>query len=334
MRWCRATRRPSVADSGGGDTETLQTDVMRFLAILAMCLMAVFALVQSIPLQEPPRPPDAPASTDTAAHARAQRRLAGLQERLQELVARTRAAQEDEAHARQALVSSRTELDLATDQAEQARQQRDLVQTELQQLKQELTQARAELDSLERARREKTLSLLEVQRRLRREQGRVDRIDQRVASLPSSPRQLPEKALEEKGRPVPEDTTPAQPGFTLRFASAEALDRLVAAGMVGFYGIAEERAWRLRLDSGKPVFNRETSPRVFHEMAPATVPPRYTRAFSATAGEQALAAVVWGVRLPRGTESEIGSLTRDVEGGELVIGADGRVSVGSDRAHQ
>jgi hypothetical protein len=49
------------ADAGGA--ADLQTDVMRFMAILALCLVAIFALVQSIPLI-----PEAPAeSTATAA---------------------------------------------------------------------------------------------------------------------------------------------------------------------------------------------------------------------------------------------------------------------------
>lgn len=39
--------RQSTADIG----ETLQSDVMRFMAILALCLVAIFALVQSLPLQ-------------------------------------------------------------------------------------------------------------------------------------------------------------------------------------------------------------------------------------------------------------------------------------------
>ena len=43
----------------GGDTEAggaadLQTDVMRFMAILSLCLVAIFALVQSIPLSPAP----------------------------------------------------------------------------------------------------------------------------------------------------------------------------------------------------------------------------------------------------------------------------------------
>ncbi len=44
------------ADSGGA--ADLQTDIMRFMAILALCLVAIFALVQSIPLV--PEPPPVP----------------------------------------------------------------------------------------------------------------------------------------------------------------------------------------------------------------------------------------------------------------------------------
>lgn len=42
-------------DAEGGGVADLQTDVMRFMAILAICLVVIFALVQSIPLS-PPQP--------------------------------------------------------------------------------------------------------------------------------------------------------------------------------------------------------------------------------------------------------------------------------------
>jgi len=45
------------ADSDGGAAD-LQTDVMRFMAILSLCLVAIFALVQSIPPTAPALPPD------------------------------------------------------------------------------------------------------------------------------------------------------------------------------------------------------------------------------------------------------------------------------------
>ncbi len=44
-------------DAEGGGVADLQTDVMRFMAILSLCLMAIFALVQSIPLAPSPKDP-------------------------------------------------------------------------------------------------------------------------------------------------------------------------------------------------------------------------------------------------------------------------------------
>ena len=46
-------------DAEGGGVADLQTDVMRFMAILAICLVVIFALVQSIPLR-PAEPVPAP----------------------------------------------------------------------------------------------------------------------------------------------------------------------------------------------------------------------------------------------------------------------------------
>ncbi len=43
-----------LADGESGGIADLQTDVMRFMAILAICLVAIFALVQSIPLDAEP----------------------------------------------------------------------------------------------------------------------------------------------------------------------------------------------------------------------------------------------------------------------------------------
>jgi len=52
MRRRRHARLPPASGASGGDTDALQTDVMRFMAIIGLCLMAVFALVQGIPVQE------------------------------------------------------------------------------------------------------------------------------------------------------------------------------------------------------------------------------------------------------------------------------------------
>ena len=56
--------RGSDADAGG--VTDLQTDVMRFMAILSLCLVAIFALVQSIPLAPTPPVPDQPVPNSQA----------------------------------------------------------------------------------------------------------------------------------------------------------------------------------------------------------------------------------------------------------------------------
>jgi len=55
------------ADMDVGGAADLQTDIMRFMAILSLCLVAIFALVQSIPLTpaEPAPPEPSPAPTAT-----------------------------------------------------------------------------------------------------------------------------------------------------------------------------------------------------------------------------------------------------------------------------
>ncbi len=59
------------ADSDVGGAADLQTDVMRFMAILSLCLVAIFALVQSIPLTpvEPAAEHDAPSEEPVVVEA-------------------------------------------------------------------------------------------------------------------------------------------------------------------------------------------------------------------------------------------------------------------------
>ncbi len=66
------TRSPLFYPMHRGDTDAggaadLQTDIMRFMAILALCLVAIFALVQSIPLLPEPEKPPVPAQAAVTA---------------------------------------------------------------------------------------------------------------------------------------------------------------------------------------------------------------------------------------------------------------------------
>ncbi|MEN8761796.1 MAG: hypothetical protein ABF290_05125 [Thiogranum sp.] len=311
----RRSRYTAAAGSTGSDTDALQTDVMRFMSILGLCLMAVFALVQSIPQPEKDRIRPGPELEKLhQAIAVQQQRAQLLQAELERLTAQMRNAQARNSSAQQALSSAQQQLSLIVDQTQQARSDRDRLTAELDVLKRQLAQGRAELAGIQQAARTRTHSLHELRRQLDEQQEKLDDISQRTTTL------------KKQKRPPPEPG-PDKQGFTLRFASSGALHSLVAAGTVSLYGMAGKQAWRLSLSAGSPVFAPDAFPGWFHEMAAATVPVEYIQTLEKSVDRLAQASVVWGVQLPPATKQGIASLTRDLQGGNLLIGADGQVTL-------
>jgi hypothetical protein len=299
---------------------------MRFMSILGLCLMAVFALVQSIPLQEKDRiRPEPEQEKLHQAIAVQQERARILQADLKRLMAQMRSAQERNTRAQQALSSAQQQLTLLADQTQQARSDRDRLTAELDVLRRQLAQGRDELAGIQQAAQMKSHSLRELQRQLGEERKKLDDISQRANALQRKQARTPSSPLVGK-RPLPVPKS-AKQGFTLRFASAGALHRLVAAETVSLYGMVGKQAWRLSLRAGSPVFAPDSFPGWFHEMAASTVPAEYVQTLEKSVGRLAPSSVVWGVQLPPATKQRLASLTRGLQGGNLVIDADGRVTL-------
>ena len=321
IRAGRRAKYPAVTGDGGTDTETLQTDVMRFMAILGLCLTAVFALVQSLPADNKDRSPQAP-PTDPLQHASEVERL---QAQLEELRAQIRAAQVRHGQAQRAIASTQERLAHSLEAAHKARHERERLSAEIEQLHEALKRDR---QAPKAAQTEQPLA----GRATRRDEQKPPRTDSRRPAKPlaAQPDDRSRPHLAEQARHA--ERPPTAQGFTLRFASREALDRLVSTGSVRFYGMAGKQAWLLSLRQGGPGFAQAAFPGQFHEMAAATVPPPYVEAFAKLARDPGAGSVVWGVQLPPETERQITSLTRDLQGGALVIAADGRVHLdGEDR---
>jgi Skp family chaperone for outer membrane proteins len=255
---------------------------MRFMAIIGLCLMAVFALVQSIPVQKPDKPVQVvPAAT-----------------------------------VRQAI---QNEIQQAS---QPQHQQVQKLQVELDALKSEKDQTQVLL-AVAQQRYEQVIGQVQQAREVRERQ-------ELVASKQPSPSQA-EKAASNKPPPVP-DAPPAEKpqGFTLRFASATALDRLITAGSVSLYGMADQQAWRLSMQAGGPAVARTSLPGSFHEMAATTVPAYYIRSLDDMADGPGPTPVVWGVQLPPSTRVAITTLVEQQQaqgeqGGTLVIQDNGQV---------
>lgn len=356
----RSTRYNAAAGSTGSDTDALQTDVMRFMSILGLCLMAVFALVQSLPLQETdPVQPEPDREQLHEAIAIQQQRAQALTTQLDRLLRQIEQAQAGKSDAQQALSVARRHLAEIANQTQQTRREQKLLSVEVDSLRQQLAQGRYTLAALQQAADDKAQSLRTLEQRLGQEKKKLDEIRKRTHEVkmqqaritppPVIEKHLPSvltsekkdfvlqndpKAKQErltsppfieKHRPL--EPAPVKKGFTLRFASTEALERLVAAGTVSLYAMADKQAWRLSLHHGHPDFTEATFPRWFHEMAVSTVPLDYVRNLETSIGQSAQSSVVWGVQLPATTKRSIASLTRGRQGGDLVIAANGQVTL-------
>jgi hypothetical protein len=234
-------------DSDAGGAADLQTDIMRFMAILALCLVAIFALVQSIPLvpeapTQSPAPAAPPPTTETI-------------EADSESVARN--------------------VDPAPPKTE-----------------------------------------AENVARLTRPKWTTTFVPGQVAAVEATP-----VKQDSSDKPAPASNTTDDKGFTLRFESDLALTRLVAAGTVGLYAIADGRARRMTVSESRISFWDASAPNSYHEMETSTVPRPVIDALARTGVNTA--DVGWGVTLPGQLREQLDSLMRGNSGGTLVIGRDG-----------
>ena len=363
-RW-RSTRYNRVAGTGG-DTDALQTDVMRFMSILGLCLMAVFALVQSLPLH------DAESVQKDLERSRLHEKIVvqqqhaqALKAELQRLLSLVERANAEKAEKERALSDAKQQLTEVEERTDQARTEQLRVSRELRHLQQRLTRGRHALASLQQAADDKAQSLRTLQQHLTREVRKLDEIRQKAREIKlqraeEERRQATrarQRKLEEKQRrqaalrraeeqrkqesrvkraetratpsPVIEEQKPkpAKKGFTLRFASDEALQKQVASGGVSLFAMVDKQAWRLTLPERRPVFTDAAFPAWFHEMAASTVPDEFVKQLRLFVPAKTRGSVVWGVQLPPATKQDIASLTRGRKGGDLVIASNGRVSL-------
>ena len=309
------------ASAAGSDTDAMQTDVMRFMSIIGLCLMAVFALVQGIPMQESEKPVQAIQA------ARIRQEIQEQQQQLRALQAELRALKSEKERTQQALTDSKQRLAQLTGKTQQARELRDSLETQLEYLGQQLEQGRQTLADIEQDSTQKEHNLDELRGRLLNTQAQLDHDREEIAAVKQQLRQKTAQPVVEKPAPVAPvaKPVPAKRGFSLRFASDAALDRLVTAGSVSLYGMANQQAWRLSMAAGRPAAEPVSFPGWFHEMSAATVPAHYIQSLETVANGPGQATVVWGVQLPTAAKAAIASLTHEQQGGELVIRSNGQV---------
>jgi hypothetical protein len=310
------------------EVEVLQTDVMRFFAILCLCLMAIFALVKTLPMAPPTGRPAIVEPPDLKAEAEAlQKYTAKLKEKLAEMRAQVQVAALD--------------AEKSSTAAAMAEKKEQEVLKRLNRARQDLGGVSRSLEETRSALKLREMKLAEIMRDLDNKQrirsalqSQIENETQHLAKIRASleqaaqdlNRQLPPEPSSEKIKPA--EISPPQPDkteFTLRFASDAALQQMISRAKVNFYAIAGKNAWQLKLKDGRPVYLSTEFPRQIYEMQTATVPVEYTAGFKQQVAVFGRSAVTWGVTLPSQTKAGINRIMEGRKGGDLVITADGEV---------
>ncbi len=299
---------PELGTDAASTLEMLQTDVMRFLAILALCLMAIFALVQSLPPERVVASPQLESRELMAAEAEA-------------LEARVEALRSEHEQLRRSLAEAREALAASTRENAEKRVQLARLDEQIKAQAERLGQERAALAKFNAQVHDAKRTLAELKENLATLRAEIDQSRIRLASQ--------RQALEAMGNPetakagqTPAAVEPPEATLELRFESDRVLTELVRSAQVAFYARSAGRFWRLEADESGLRFTASRPPKELYEMRAATVPMKFVEALRGRVAMFDRNRIVWGVTLPPAARQAIAKGSRDHRSGILVIGPD------------
>ncbi|CAG35948.1 hypothetical protein [Desulfotalea psychrophila] len=302
-------------NQGSDETETLQTDVMRFFAIICMCLMVIFALVQAIPLQPQNSRPELETKTSP-------QEVEDLKEQLAQLIRRAALFESEIQTKKQKLQRGIKELETLAAKIEKLEEREQILQDNLAGMQAEerlqteafLTQQGALNELQRKAETGKNQYLIKKQlteKELRVLQGKIAEAKKqhRVA----------------EARPAPD----RKKGFTLGFASNNTLLQMVGqGGQVELFMLAKTKSWKLQVSrGGKLSFIPSAPPQQIYEINQSTVPGSVIRAGRRSVAAFKQGAVTYGVHLSPGIHRQLTELMGKGKGGDITIHADNQITL-------
>lgn len=286
------------------ETESLQTDTMRFFAVICMCLMIIFSLVKSMPVTREPPPP----RINTQEIVRD--KITHLEQRVQE-VGKALAAME------QALEKARSEYQQVkkrhrdfTEQITALQKKRDKISTQLETTKQAYTEKQKALGVI-------ADEIHGIKRETQRLESKAEDLKQNLAR-DGAVKPVPAKA---KATAEKEKT-----GFSLGFSSDDALfSTLKSDDQVTLYMRIQDRFWQLKTTASAWAFVPVSFSGRIYYMDRQTVPDRVIQASARAVSVSGDSEMLFGVSLSPQITRQISTLMKGNKGGNIIIQSNGKV---------
>lgn len=314
------------------ESESLQADVMRFMAILGLCLMVIFALVQSLPSVSVSREEVRQQQIEMSA---LQVEVGELREQLKRLSMEARQQEQYRLAAESDLADRDSLAASLSTSAEQYSRQVD-------ELKLHIEGQQASLDNERKARELEKQRLLRTIEQLGAQLATSSHSAQsspsaQTASDSGSQTQVPEQTstapvvADAERSPIASETAtdsasePASDeveGFRLRFASDAAFFKQNALGRMQVYLRTQGQGYQLSVD-GKKLSLSSLPPR-FQQISGNSVPERLDAVLKR---QNIKGRAQWGVVMADTLIRAIDQARGDAQGGILVIGETGQVTL-------
>ncbi len=283
-----------VVDTGDSDVEALQTDVMRFLSIIALCLLAVFAAVSS----EPPPAVKEMIKVQEAAIESLQQTLDSTTESYNEKLSQ--------------LTAENNQLKMTTAQPEPIPQ--EPFQEQLQSLEKQRDAMKAEVSELNAA-----LDMSETHNR--KLESLVDMLQATPTDEQSEPlKQEPVELQEEPEIVAPTPEPQEEKGFTLAFASDEVLLQLVGNGRVDLFAKAANQVWQFNTAGNR--FIQVASVTEFFELGavPSKIKQLAQRQLNSSTIE-------WGVSFDKVLRASLNKVFAEKTSGDIIVQENGGLAI-------
>lgn len=289
----------SVGDNGDSDVEALQTDVMRFLSIIALCLLAVFAAVSS----EPPPAVKEMIKVQEAAIAALEQTLESATEKYHEKLNKLE-TENDQLKLATAVAVKPVLQEPLKEQLQSLEKQRDAMREEIGVMSTALEQSESHNRKLE--------SLLDVQ-----QQSTV----QQSMPMAEEPPDDSQSVQVETDSVEPVAVEPEEEnGFTLAFESDDVLLELVKRGRVSLFAKSANQVWQLKVAENR--FTQVAQVPEFFELG--SVPKEMQQ--QAQRQLESLT-IEWGVSFDKVLRVALDALFAEQTGGDIIVQKNGGLAI-------
>jgi len=308
-----------LSNQNQNDSEALETDIMRFMAILGFCLMVIFALVQSIPQTGASQLPQ-------------MENKELLEQEMVELHQYTSKLKKELVQFKSVVKQEKEKVELMISKLSESQKSLLAINENLKKKQLELNESRKKINKQKRV-ISKVNEQFEVSRTKldkTEKQALAQKIKNNINDYKAEKKEREYEKQQEVARltkdldskPIKKtDVMPNQVGFSLSFESNSTLLSLINNNHVQFYAVNQKQSF-LVMPNGKVTLKAIKGP--FYQMSEHTIPIRLIN------GVKNRITVTnkteYGVTLPVSISQQINKIVNSNKGGKLVIDQNGIVN--------